>query len=270
MQVTQSESIAKLTQALIKFHRSAPKIPKSSRNPFLKSNYADLSTILDLVQPVLNDCDLTVMQFPVGEHELTTTIAHESGEWMSSTYKMQPLESVVDKDQKLRAITPQSIGSVITYQRRYALGALLCLNIDDDNDGNPTSGQVTAEQAAPKKTAQQLMAEAAAAANAATQSVTETPKAPETTTKLIGATEGSQTASTSDKCSQAQEAQAKSLLGQWEQLQPGVTADFVGKMKQLGKKIADLSSVECDLLIRSLTEKNAHAFFSQLSPAKTS
>ena len=31
---------------------------------------------------------------------------------------------------------PQGVGSCITYMRRYALGAVLCLNIDKDDDGN--------------------------------------------------------------------------------------------------------------------------------------
>ena len=38
---------------------------------------------------------------------------------------------------------PQGAGSVITYQRRYALGAILGLNIDEDNDGNETREEVT-------------------------------------------------------------------------------------------------------------------------------
>ena len=37
---------------------------------------------------------------------------------------------------------PQGLGSVITYQRRYALGAILGLNIDDDDDGNRASRPV--------------------------------------------------------------------------------------------------------------------------------
>jgi hypothetical protein len=38
---------------------------------------------------------------------------------------------------------PQAYGSVITYQRRYALGAILGLNIDEDDDGNKASVQST-------------------------------------------------------------------------------------------------------------------------------
>ena len=45
---------------------------------------------------------------------------------------------------------PQGVGSCITYQRRYAIGAILCLNIDDDDDANIASGN-TAQKEQPKK-----------------------------------------------------------------------------------------------------------------------
>lgn len=163
--VRMSESIAEISKALIAFHRQCPKIPKLSRNPFLKSKYADLSTILEVVQPILNECDLVVQQHPTANFGLTTIVSHSSGEWISSEYPMQPLEAIVEKASgdkpASKAITPQSIGTVITYQRRYALGAILALNIDDDNDGHVEPTASTAP-AGPKKTAQELMAEAAA------------------------------------------------------------------------------------------------------------
>lgn len=45
---------------------------------------------------------------------------------------------------------PQGVGSCITYQRRYAIGAILCLNIDDDDDANIAIGN-TAQKEQPKK-----------------------------------------------------------------------------------------------------------------------
>ena len=45
---------------------------------------------------------------------------------------------------------PQGVGSCIAYQRRYAIGAILCLNIDDDDDANIASGN-TAQKEQPKK-----------------------------------------------------------------------------------------------------------------------
>jgi hypothetical protein len=49
---------------------------------------------------------------------------HVSGEWLSESYEMVPSKN-----------DPQGAGAVITYQRRYALGAILGLNIDIDTDG---------------------------------------------------------------------------------------------------------------------------------------
>ena len=116
--------------ALVKFQTLVGKIKKESNNPFFKSKYADLSDILDAVQQPLIEAGLTVNQFPTGKNELTTILIHsESGEYMMSTYEMTPTKN-----------DPQGVGSCITYQRRYAIGAVLSLNIDDDDDGNKASG----------------------------------------------------------------------------------------------------------------------------------
>ena len=99
---------------------------KSQTNPFFKSKYADLPTILSEINEPLQKAELVISQFPVGENELETILIHTaSGEWMSGRYKMTPSKN-----------DPQGQGSVITYQRRYAIGAVLNLNIDEDDDGN--------------------------------------------------------------------------------------------------------------------------------------
>lgn len=198
--IQSSSSIAKLSTALIEFHRRVPKIPKSCRNPFLKSKYADLSTILDIVQPVLNDCELVIQQHPTSDFGLTTILSHSSGEWMSSEYRMMPSESVIEKAKDgapaVKGITPQSIGSVITYQRRYAIGAILSLNIDDDVDGHqPGVEEANAKPVVPVKSVAELMAEAAAkvevAAPTAAPALTPTPPA---TTLVDSASDGDSTA----------------------------------------------------------------------------
>jgi len=124
----QSDSIKQLCVALVKFHSSVGKIKKSATNPFFKSKYADLSSILDVIEEPLCESGLSFVQFPIGENELQTTLMHESGEWMSGSYTMKPSKN-----------DPQGLGSAITYQRRYALGAILGLNIDEDDDGNAAS-----------------------------------------------------------------------------------------------------------------------------------
>jgi hypothetical protein len=134
-----SESIVNLAKALLKFNAECTKIGKGSINPFFKNKYAALPDILDTIKEPLQNSGLIVKQFPEGENELITIIIHaDSGEFMSSKYSMKAIKS-----------DPQSEGSRITYQRRYALGAVLGLNIDEDDDGNKATTPPKKEE--PKK-----------------------------------------------------------------------------------------------------------------------
>jgi hypothetical protein len=58
-----------------------------------------------------------------------TMLLHTSGQWIASRYVMP----IGDK------LTPQAIGSAITYARRYALSAIVGIAPDDDDDGNAAS-----------------------------------------------------------------------------------------------------------------------------------
>jgi hypothetical protein len=129
-----------ITKALVKFHMEVGKIKKDANNPFFKSKYASLSNILDVVTPVLVQCDLNIIQMPVGDGYLKTILSHVSGE----TIEPEPFNMKITKND------PQSMGSAITYARRYAIGAILNLNIEEDDDGNRAStvqdtAQVTAQ-----------------------------------------------------------------------------------------------------------------------------
>ena len=123
-----SESIKEIATALCKFQGEVDKIKKTELNPFFKNKYADLSSILDVIKRPLTDCGLSFVQFPVGKYGLDTMLMHASGEWICASYEMKPTRD-----------DPQGAGLVITYQRRYALGAILGLNIDNDDDGNKGS-----------------------------------------------------------------------------------------------------------------------------------
>jgi hypothetical protein len=125
-----SDTITSIGKALLAFDKAVTKIGKTEINPYFKNKYAPLSEILDAIKEPLQDSGLTVKQFPTGEHGMTTVIIHaESGEYIASCYTMAPSKN-----------DPQGEGSRITYQRRYALGAALSLNIDEDDDGNTASG----------------------------------------------------------------------------------------------------------------------------------
>lgn len=133
-----SSSIKNIAGALITFHVKVEKIKKDSTNPFFKSKYASLSNILDAINDPLNEAGLTFTQFPDGEHSLTSLLLHAaSGEYIQGTFTMKPVKD-----------DPQGQGSAITYARRYALSAILGLNIEDDDDANTaTHGGKTPEQA---------------------------------------------------------------------------------------------------------------------------
>lgn len=134
--MNKSESIKNIAQAIAAFHTEMGTVYKTDVNPFFKSKYADLSTILTAIKEPLENSGLSFTQFPIGENELCTLLMHpESGEWLEGTYKMTPVKN-----------DPQGAGSVITYQRRYALGAILGLNIDKDDDGNAGSGNTAAAE----------------------------------------------------------------------------------------------------------------------------
>jgi len=121
----QSESIQNIAKALMTFHVKVGSIKKDAKNPFFKSSYASLSNILESINDPLVESGLSIGQFPSGQYGLTTILMHESGEFISSEYEMKPAKD-----------DPQGRGSCITYQRRYALAAVLSLNIDDDDDAN--------------------------------------------------------------------------------------------------------------------------------------
>jgi hypothetical protein len=123
-----STEVKNIAIALCKFQGAVETIKKGETNPFFKSKYASLNDILNVIRQPLAENGLSFVQFPKGKYGLETMLLHVSGEWLSESYEMQPIKN-----------DPQGAGSVITYQRRYALGAILGLNIDEDDDGNKAS-----------------------------------------------------------------------------------------------------------------------------------
>lgn len=127
--IDKSESIKNLAAALLVFDAEVNKVSKTANNPFFKNKYAPLPEIQDAVKEPLLKAGLTVKQIPIGEHALYTILIHaESGEWIGGEYVMKPAKD-----------DPQGNMARITYQRRGSLGAILGLNIDEDDDGNRAS-----------------------------------------------------------------------------------------------------------------------------------
>lgn len=127
----QSETTAALDAALALAQAELSNVLKDTANPFFKSKYADLASILDEVRPVFAKHGISIVQSPsydAGVASVTTRIACK-GEWVMATSSCK----VVKDD-------PQGVGSATTYLRRYSLAAFAGVAQTDD-DGNAASGK---------------------------------------------------------------------------------------------------------------------------------
>ena len=127
-----SRDLKDLIMSLVQFQGELASIKQDKVNPFFNSGYADLHTVIESSFPHLTKYGLSVIQgndSKPGEFFITTMLLHESGQWIKSKLKM-PVEKV----------TAQSIGSTITYGRRYGLSAITGIAQYDD-DGNSVSNQ---------------------------------------------------------------------------------------------------------------------------------
>jgi hypothetical protein len=120
-----SEKINELATALCKAQAAMGGAVKDSANPFFKSSYADLTSVIKAIKQPFADNDLSYTQFPVSDENgigVVTRLMHNSGQWMELGYTLP----IVKKD-------PQAAGSAITYARRYALQSMAGIPTADDD-----------------------------------------------------------------------------------------------------------------------------------------
>lgn len=128
--MTKSESIKHLAIALNKAQAAMSGAKKSAANPFFKSKYSNLETVIACVKEPFADNGLSFMQFPITEDDragVETIVMHESGEWISGSFMLKPTK-----------LDPQGQGSSFSYAKRYALQSILGIPSEDD-DGNAAS-----------------------------------------------------------------------------------------------------------------------------------
>ena len=126
-----SDKIDKLAMALAQVQGELEGAKSDSTNPFFNSSYADLHTVIKSSFPYLSKHGLSVSQgneVIAGAVCITTTLMHESGQWLRSKIKL-PMEKV----------TAQGVGAACTYGRRYGLSAIVGIAQYDD-DANAISG----------------------------------------------------------------------------------------------------------------------------------
>lgn len=139
--MNRSESVAKVSAALVLACGELENVVAEKVNPHFRSKYASLPAMLDAVRPVLAKHGLAVVQLATSESEapyrigVETILLHSSGEYLGHTILVSPQKA-----------DPQGAGSALTYCRRYALAAALGIGQEDD-DGNHAS----ARPAAPRR-----------------------------------------------------------------------------------------------------------------------
>lgn len=138
--MNKSESIAALSAALSKAQGEMRGAVKDSANPFFKSRYADLASVIEAAREPLAKNGLAVIQLINETGGVETVLTHSSGEWISSTLQLTP-----------KTTSPQDMGSIISYGRRYSYAAIVGLaQVDDDAETamGRVSNTITADQQA--------------------------------------------------------------------------------------------------------------------------
>ena len=113
---------------LFELKQEIGKVSKDSTNPFFKSKYMDINSLLEHVEPLLQKHKLLLLQ-PLKDNCVYTIIADTESKEFESIESFLCLPESND---------PQKIGSAITYYRRYTLKSLLGIQEEDD-DGNKAS-----------------------------------------------------------------------------------------------------------------------------------
>ena len=119
-------------EKLFEFRKLTGKVVKGANNPFFKSKYADLNSVIEATDPALEEVGLVYIDNIEGLNLVSSLIDVDTGEKIVNSIPL--LLSKQDM---------QQLGSAVTYARRFARLSMLGLQTVDD-DGSTASGTVFA------------------------------------------------------------------------------------------------------------------------------
>ena len=148
MNEQQTTSTSELAKAYTAAFAEITNAIKNTKNPHLGNNYADLTSVLATVRPILAKHGLAVYQAPgrvafvEGVHVVSvlSVLMHSSGQLLSAETQIPIAPQTDKKTGQVRPIDAQRAGSAITYARRYALAAI-CGITQQDDDGEAASAE---------------------------------------------------------------------------------------------------------------------------------
>jgi len=105
---------------LLKFQELVGALKKDATNPHFKKNYSSINAILAEIKPHLTAHKLVILQ-PIRDGRIYTELYGEKGLLISGNIELPT------------GLTPQQLGSAITYFRRYSLVSMFALEAEDDD-----------------------------------------------------------------------------------------------------------------------------------------
>lgn len=128
-----NEETKALYKALGLFRKNIKQPVKDGKNPYFKSSYVTLEGVIKSVDEAMNGTGLSFVQEVAtinGLPSVRTMLMHEDGGTMATEWLSLPLK---------QGATPQDVGSLITYAKRYQLAGFMGISSDVDDDGNQAS-----------------------------------------------------------------------------------------------------------------------------------
>ena len=114
-------------KALMDFRSQVDSVERTSKNEFLNYHYANINNIIDTIKPVLYDLGMGYVQ----------TIQYVDGIDLLNTrvFLVDHPEEYIESNVRLIMVKEdsQSLGSSITYNRRYSLISIFSLEVEDDD-----------------------------------------------------------------------------------------------------------------------------------------
>lgn len=129
----ETEETKALYKALSLFRKNIKQPVKDGKNPYFKSSYVTLEGVIKSVDEAMNGTGLSFVQEVStinGLPSVRTMLMHEDGGTMATEWLSLPLK---------QGATPQDVGSLITYAKRYQLAGFMGISSDVDDDGNQAS-----------------------------------------------------------------------------------------------------------------------------------
>ena len=133
-----SDTIKEISAALAAVGKEVGPVSKDGTNPHFRSSYSTLGEVIATVRPPLANHGISIVQSPSMDGATVTVetrLLHTSGEWIAN-----------ECTTKAKDASPQSIGSAITYMRRYGLQSIACLASEDDDGEAAMSRQKPAKE----------------------------------------------------------------------------------------------------------------------------